>query len=86
MIVPVVAFDRFLQRLGHGGGHFDRLLSSHVGPKIGLAFETQRMAAVPCEAHDVPMNFVVTESLLYDGNNEWAEMINAPAALLAKRA
>jgi hypothetical protein len=43
------------------------------------------MAAVPCEAHDVQMNFVVTESLLYDGKNEWSEVINAPAEMIAKR-
>ncbi len=81
MIVPVVAFDRYLQRLGHGGGNFDRLLSSHVGPKIGLAFEAQRLAVVPVEPHDVPLNFVVTEQRVYDGTNEWAELIDAPKAM-----
>lgn len=82
MVVPVLAFDRFLQRLGHGGGHFDRLLSSHTGPKIGLAFEVQRLAAVPCERHDVALNFVATEQRIYDGTNEWAEVINAPAEMV----
>lgn len=85
MIVPMVAFDRFLQRLGHGGGHFDRLLSSHIGPKVGLAFETQRLAAVPVQPHDVLMNFVVSEQRVYDGNTPWAEIINAPADLIAQR-
>lgn len=83
MLVPVVAFDRQLNRLGHGGGNFDRLLSSHAGTKIGLAFEGQRLAAVPFEPHDVPLNFVVTEQRLYDGRNDWAGLINAPAGLLA---
>lgn len=82
MIVPLVAFDRNLNRLGHGGGHFDRLLSSHAGPKIGLAFELQRMEAVPLKPHDVPMNAVVTEQRVYDGRNPWADRINAPADML----
>lgn len=82
MIVPVVAFDRFLNRLGHGGGHFDRLLSSHSGPKVGLAFEGQRIAAVPFEPHDVPLDFAVTEQRIYDGKNAWAGLINAPAELV----
>lgn len=83
LLVPVVAFDRQLNRLGHGGGHFDRLLSSQAGPKIGLAFEGQRLAAVPFEPHDVPLNFIVTEQRVYDGRNEWAGLINAPAGMLA---
>lgn len=84
MLVPVVAFDRHLNRLGHGGGNFDRLLSSHAGTKIGLAFEAQRLAAVPFEPHDVPLNLVVTEQRTYDGANAWAELINAPAEMVAR--
>jgi 5-formyltetrahydrofolate cyclo-ligase len=84
MVVPVVAFDRFLNRLGHGGGYFDRLLSSHIGTKIGLAFEAQRLAALPVEKHDVPMNLVVTEQRIYDGKNPWAGLINAPAEMVQR--
>jgi 5-formyltetrahydrofolate cyclo-ligase len=79
MIVPVVAFDRHLRRLGHGGGNFDRLLAHHTGTKIGVAFEGQRMTVVPVEPHDVPLDLVVTEERAYDGTNQWAALIDAPA-------
>ena len=61
-LVPVVAFDAHGRRLGHGGGHFDRLLSRCPAVKIGLAFEVQRLAAVPVEAHDIGLDLVVTET------------------------
>lgn len=65
MIVTALAFDELGWRLGHGGGHFDRLLAEHPGVKMCLAFECQRMTAVPCEPHDVPVNIVVTEARMY---------------------
>lgn len=79
MVVPLVAFDRYLRRLGHGGGNFDRMLASHTGRKMGLAFEAQRIAVIPVETHDVPLDLVVTEQRVYDGSNAWAERIEAPA-------
>lgn len=65
MIVTCLAFDEAGWRLGHGGGHFDRLLAQHPGVKLCLAFECQRLAAVPCEEHDVPVNLVATEERVY---------------------
>jgi 5-formyltetrahydrofolate cyclo-ligase len=85
ILVPVVAFDRFLRRLGHGGGNFDRLLSGHTGARIGLAFEAQRIAAVPVEEHDVELLAVATEARVYDANTPWAAMIEAATDQLAQR-
>ncbi len=65
MIVTCLGFDTLGWRLGHGGGHFDRLLAGHPGTKICLAFECQKMTATPCEEHDVPVNLVVTERAIY---------------------
>ncbi len=65
MIVTCLAFDLNGWRLGHGGGHFDRLLAAHPGCKLCLAFECQKMLAAPCEEHDVPVNLVVTERAVY---------------------
>lgn len=64
VLVPGLAFDRAGNRLGHGGGHFDRLLGQ-VGRSavlIGIAHDVQVVDAVPVEAHDRPVDVVVTPS------------------------
>lgn len=65
LLVPLLAFDAYGRRLGHGGGYYDRLLSGCAGVKVGLAFDGQRLAAVPAEAHDVPLDLIVTETALH---------------------
>lgn len=62
-VVPGLGFDRRGGRLGHGGGHLDRLLSglSPEIPIVGVAFNVQLVAAVPLEEHDVRVDIVVTE-------------------------
>ena len=65
MIVPAVAFDRSGRRLGHGGGHYDRLLAQCPGFKVGVAFEAQMVEEVPSDIHDVGVDIVVTERRIY---------------------
>ena len=49
-------------RLGYGAGYYDRLLSRVNAPKIGLAFDLQRVAPFPREPHDILLDAVITES------------------------
>lgn len=65
IVVTALAFDAYGFRLGHGGGHFDRLLAGVRGTKACLAFECQKLTAVPTEPHDVPVHFIATEKALY---------------------
>ncbi len=67
LIVPGVAFDRRGGRLGHGHGFYDRLLGKirPQVPKIGLAFASQIVPAVPTETHDVYLDCVVTENAVF---------------------
>ncbi|MFH0954009.1 MAG: 5-formyltetrahydrofolate cyclo-ligase [Verrucomicrobiota bacterium] len=65
MMVPAVAFDRTGRRLGHGGGHYDRLLARCPGFKVGVAFEVQVVEEVPSRPHDVAVDVVVTERCVY---------------------
>lgn len=60
-IVPGVAFDGMCRRIGHGGGYYDRLLGM-MGRAltVGLAFDGQVLAEVPCEEHDVRVDVLVT--------------------------
>lgn len=60
-VVPLVAFDAAGNRLGYGGGNYDRLLPA-LRPDalvVGVAFEEQRVEAVPCEPHDMPLPCVM---------------------------
>ncbi|NUO83297.1 5-formyltetrahydrofolate cyclo-ligase [candidate division KSB1 bacterium] len=61
VLVPGLAFDREGNRLGYGGGYYDRLLAEIEAPKVALAFEVQIVDAIPAEPHDRHVNIVVTE-------------------------
>jgi len=60
-LVPGLAFDRNGNRLGRGKGYFDALLARAPGVKIALTHDFQLLNEVPTEAHDVRMDFIVTE-------------------------
>jgi 5-formyltetrahydrofolate cyclo-ligase len=63
VLVPGLAFDDARFRLGRGGGFYDRFLSdpSLRAPTVGVCFHMQRVRLVPREAHDTPVDHVVTE-------------------------
>ncbi len=71
VVVPVIGFDSRGWRLGQGGGYYDRtfgFVSRKARPRpllIGLAYECQRLASAPREAHDVRLHAVLTERRLY---------------------
>jgi len=68
ILVPLVSFDDAGNRIGHGGGYYDRFLKLYPrAEKIGLAFEMQKVSAVPAEAHDQRLDKVITET----NNYEW---------------
>ncbi|WP_118133888.1 5-formyltetrahydrofolate cyclo-ligase [Oceanicella sp. SM1341] len=66
LLVPLVSFDAGRNRLGYGGGFYDRTLAQlrARGPRLalGFAYEGQRCAAVPLEPTDAPLDAVVTEA------------------------
>jgi 5,10-methenyltetrahydrofolate synthetase len=67
MLVPVAAFDATGQRIGYGGGYYDRAIArfreKDLQPRlIGIAFDCQEVASVPAEPHDVRLPAVLTES------------------------
>lgn len=66
VFVPVIGFTQSLDRLGQGGGHYDRWLAEHPGClAIGLAWDAQLCDAIPTEPHDVPLDAVVTPTRIY---------------------
>jgi 5-formyltetrahydrofolate cyclo-ligase len=65
MLVPLAAFDRLGHRIGYGAGHYDFTLAHLRKLKpisaIGVAFAAQEIKAVPALAHDVALDYVLTE-------------------------
>jgi 5-formyltetrahydrofolate cyclo-ligase len=66
VFVPLLGFTTRGDRLGQGGGHYDRWLADHPQvTAIGLAWDCQLLPALPVEAHDHPLAAVVTPTRLY---------------------
>lgn len=61
VLVPLVAYDRQLYRLGYGRGFYDRFLRQVPARRVGLAFSVQAVEELPHEPHDVPLHAVITE-------------------------
>jgi 5-formyltetrahydrofolate cyclo-ligase len=63
ILVPGVAFTRAGQRLGRGGGYYDRLLAAlpATALRLGVCFEVQIVEELPDEPHDMTVDAVVTE-------------------------
>ena len=61
LIVPIVAFDSNHNRLGYGGGYYDRYLKNYFGKVIGLAFSFQQIEILPVESFDIPIKTIIDE-------------------------
>ncbi len=61
ILVPGVAFALDGNRLGMGGGYYDRFLAQTAGVKIGLSFEMQLKESLPIAIHDQQVDLIVTE-------------------------
>ena len=69
VLVPLVAFDETGQRLGQGGGFYDRAIAAAGADcpiLIGVAHAFQQVKSVPVEAWDMPLDAVVTEERVHE--------------------
>jgi len=68
IIVPGSGFDLQGNRLGYGGGYYDRffMLINPLTPKVALAFECQVIEQVPTDKHDAIMTMLITEEKVYN--------------------
>lgn len=64
VLVPGVAFDRSLRRLGYGGGYYDRILRRLPSgvPAVAICFAAQLVPAVPADDRDVRVPILMTEN------------------------
>ena len=69
MVVPGVSFDKNCNRLGFGGGYYDRFLSEHTRIfKAAVAFECQLCDRIPTAPHDINPDLLITERDVYYAN------------------
>lgn len=66
IVVPLVAFDSKGNRMGHGKGYYDRYLKQTNALKIGVGFECQKVIALPCEEHDIALDYIISEKQIYN--------------------
>ena len=69
VFVPMVGFDKNLNRLGYGKGYYDRTISKLRKLKkifvIGLAYDNQKVRIIPAENHDEKMDIILTDKKIY---------------------
>ena len=65
ILVPVVAFDKNFNRIGYGGGFYDRYIKRIKKNKniitIGLAYSFQKVKKIQVNKYDIKLNFIVTD-------------------------
>ncbi|MGO2374598.1 MAG: 5-formyltetrahydrofolate cyclo-ligase [Pseudoalteromonas prydzensis] len=71
LLMPLVAFDDNGNRLGMGGGFYDKTLARYEQENwqkpqlIGLAHQCQHVKSLPVESWDVPLNYIITPQKIY---------------------
>ncbi len=66
LLIPLVGFDNQLNRLGYGGGYYDRYITKvqqneHL-IKIGIGFSFQKVKNLPINKYDQKLDFIITEN------------------------
>ena len=68
LLVPLVAFDNNRNRLGYGGGYYDRLIEKLTKKKkilkIGLALSCQKVKKIPINKYDKRLDYIVTNRFI----------------------
>ena len=68
LLVPLVAFDKRLNRLGYGGGYYDRLIAKLSKKKkiikVGLALSIQKINNVPTNEYDQKLDHIITNEYI----------------------
>ena len=64
LLVPLVAFDKYFNRIGYGGGFYDRYIKKIKNIKktitIGLGYSFQKVKKIPIEKYDIKLDYILT--------------------------
>lgn len=63
-IVPGLCFDLYGNRIGYGGGFYDRFLEKHKVPTAALTYERCICSKIPSDSFDVRINRIITENYI----------------------
>lgn len=70
IVAPLLGFDSALNRIGQGAGFYDRAFAAlPQAGKIGWGWSIQQRPAIGCDPWDVPLDAVVTEAGVIEGNS-----------------
>ena len=70
MLIPLIAYDKNKNRLGYGGGFYDRYLNDYLKKNqkiltIGVAFSFQQHHKIPSFNNDVKLKYILTEKGIF---------------------
>ena len=73
IMVPLLAFDDRLHRIGYGKGYYDRALKKIINKKkktvsLGIAYSFQKCANIPANKHDIKLDYIFTEKGIINSN------------------
>ncbi len=64
VLMPGLAFTREGQRMGYGGGFYDRFLAAEPHPTLALCYDFQLLPELPTQSHDIPVDVVLCAPIL----------------------
>lgn len=64
-IIPMVAGDKQLNRLGQGGGYYDKWLAENNIFKLGICYDERVFDSIPSFDHDIKMDTIITDKTIY---------------------
>ncbi len=70
ILIPLIAYDKYKNRLGYGKGFYDRYLDGGLNKRrkiltIGVAFSFQKYKKIPVTKMDVKLDYILTEKGLF---------------------
>ena len=68
LLVPLVAYDKNFNRVGYGGGFYDRYIKKALRIRkiftIGLAYSFQKVKKIPTNNYDIKLDYIITEKII----------------------